>query len=186
MFVFSSESVSQSFEKIKGDTLLPGSYDTVRIELESKISFPFCSEIYQIPRECGINYPPNCCTYTTSLYRNEKTVNTGFVSCGNGSSLSWNYSSSLETAKHNYESIPGQWEKQQNKFKKSKLKCLILGKESEAYLIEREFSAGNVNYTLITYGTHSGYNFLLQYSSSNKITTNEDIQPFLRPIIRLN
>ena len=184
ILVTTSHCIAQNHEKIKGDTLLPGTYDTVRIELESKISFPFCSEIYKIPRECNINLPPNCCTYRTSPYKNEKTLNTGSVSCSNGSSLYWHYSSSLETAKHNFENMSGQWEKQQKNSKKTKIKCLILGKETEAYLIENVLSTGQFSYTLIAYGTHKGYNFLLQYNSFNNTDSNKDIQPFLHPIIK--
>ncbi len=188
IFIFissSSISVAQSNLKIKGDTLIAGTYDTVRIELESRISFPFCSEIYQLPQGCNINLAPNCCRYRTSPYRNEKIITNGSVSCSNGSNLSWNYFRTLEDAKFNFESIPNQWEKQNKTVKKIKLNCLILNKEAYAYLIDSENLNGNHSYVLLAYGTHKGYNFLLEFITLKKIESNEDIQSFLYPIIKL-
>src|ERR1035437_1431857 len=88
-----------------GDTLNNKLYDTLRIELESKVIFPFCSNTYQIPRDCDKPYPPNCCTYSTNMYKGQKVATDGNISCFNGSSLIWHYISKIEDAKRFMETM---------------------------------------------------------------------------------
>ncbi|HBI00049.1 MAG TPA: hypothetical protein DDY18_00320 [Flavobacterium sp.] len=188
IFIFVSVLIYKlSFGQISivGDTLKPGVYDTIQIEIKSVISFPFCSNNYKLPRECEGDFPTKCCSYSTYLQKDEKTSTSGFVSCENGSSLSWFYNASLEDAKLNFESIPTQWEKQQKTFLKRPIKCFVFDKQVDGYIIEQETYQGNKYYTLITYGSKNGFYFLLKYHSQYKITCNEDIQPVFRQFLRV-
>jgi hypothetical protein len=168
-----------------GDTLPQGFFDTSRIEITSKISFPFCSKLYPLPRDCKGNLPPNCCGYSTSLNNNTKFLEYGFVSCNNGSNLTWYYYGSIESAKAGIENILPQYKKQQKNFTLKKIKCMVMNKETDAYLLEMEPLHGYKTYHLLTCGSYNGYTFSLEYRSINPITTNENIQPFIRPILRL-
>jgi hypothetical protein len=168
-----------------GDKLKHGAYDTLNIEIQSLVSFQFCSETYTLPRDCDGNYPPNCCTYSTSLYKGENLARHGFVSCYNGSSLSWSYFQTPDIAKQNAENFLPQLENQMKKFKQTPIKLFVMNKESNGFVVETETLQGFVNYYIITHGTHNGFNFSLQYSSAKKINTTEDLQPVIRQIIRL-
>lgn len=171
---------------IKGDTLTYRVYDTTNIEIGSIAYFPFCSNSYSLPREnCNGNYPPNCCSYSTSLTKNQKIANWGYVSCYNGSSFNWQYSTSLGSVRNTFEDIPGQMEKQQKAFSKKSIKCFIYNEEAEAYIFEQESYQGYKSYTLTTYGTHNGFYFYLEYHSNKEISSNEDIQPVFRQILRI-
>lgn len=168
-----------------GDSILPGNYDTSQIEIVGKVSFPFCGQTYLIPRDCGSAPYSNCCAYSTSLSRNEKVARTGLINCNNGSVLLWDYEWSLESAKHEIENRLSQLQKQQSKFKATKVNCLIMGKESEGYITESEFSEGHKSYSLVSSGNHNGYFFILTYRTVYKVNSNEDIQPFIRNIFQL-
>jgi hypothetical protein len=182
MLVGSLSSLAQSSKP--GDTLRPGIYDTMRIEISSTTSFPFCSNLYKLPRDCNDNMPPNCCSYSTSLEKNEKISRYGSVSCGNGSSLFWYYYGSLGSAKQDTDGVLPQWKGQQKELNIQNIKCMVMGKEMEAYMVEMVSFQDHKSYILLTYGTYNGYIFTLQYHSMKKISSNEDIQPFLREIIR--
>lgn len=169
-----------------GDTLSTRVYDTTNVDISSKAYFPFCSNIYSLPREnCNGNYPPNCCSYSTNLRKNQKIANWGYISCYNGSMFTWHYGASLENVKQSFENIPGQLEKQGKTFSKKLIKCFLFNEETEAYILERESFEGYKSYTLTTYGTHKGYYFYLEYSSSKEIINNEDIQPVFKQILRI-
>jgi hypothetical protein len=169
---------------IVGDTLASRVYDTSLIEIRSKAYFPFCASIYSLPREnCDGNNPPNCCSYSTSLSKNQKIADWGYVSCYNGSSFTWHYSTSLGSVRNMFEDIPIQMEKQQKTFSKKHIKCSIYNDEAEAYLIEQETYQGHKFYTLTTYGTHKGFYFYLEYHSIKEISSNADIQAVFRQII---
>lgn len=183
LFCF-SRSFAQS--ATSGDSLQKGFYDTSSIEIQGTKVFPFCSNLYKLPRECTDNLPTNnCCGYNTSLKQGQKLAEWGYVSCHNGSVLSWTYYSSLEGAKKDAENIIPQWKNQQKEIKVEKLKCVVMGTETESYNIEMESFTGRKSYALLTYGTHNGYSFTLEYRSLNKITLNNNIQEFLQPILRL-
>ena len=169
-----------------GDTLTSRPYDTASIEIRSTLYFPFCSNIYNLPREnCNGNYPPNCCSYSTTLSKNSKIADWGYVSCYNGSSFNWSYRNSLFNVKHIFEDVPKQLEKQYKKFSKRPIKCFIYNVESDGYILEQETYQGYKSYTLTTYGSHNGFNFYLEYRSSKEISSNEDIQPVFRQILRI-
>lgn len=173
-------------QKVKlGDSILSGNYDTTRIEIISKKSFPFCSQTYLIPRECNDAPYANCCTYMASLSKNEKVTRTGSVSCQNGSILIWDYEWSTESAKQEIENRISYMQKQQIKCKVSKVKCLVMGKESEGYSIESEYSQGHKSYELLSYGSHNGYFFILDYRTVYKLNSNEDIQPFFQNFVQM-
>lgn len=168
-----------------GDTLTSRIYDTTSIEIKSIAYFPFCSNIYNLPRDCNENLAPNCCSYYTSLRKNQKVADWGYVSCNNGSSFHWYYGSSFEGVKRSFEDAPKQWEKQQKSLSKKQIKCFIYNKEADAYIIEQETYQGNKFYVLTTYGSFNGFNFYLEYRSSKMIKDNEDIQPVFRQILRI-
>jgi len=170
----------------KGDTLPPGVFDTVSIEIQSKAFFPFCAKLYSIPRDCGKNMPPECCSYSTYLRQNDKVAGDGHVSCGNGSMLSWFYFESVEIARQSTEGVPPQMKNQHKQFSVTKIKCLVMGQEADGFMTEAESFTGYKSYVLYTYGSHNGYSFSLQYHSMNRIITNEDIQPFIREILWLD
>ena len=179
---------SRSFAQIakSGDSLQNGFYDTSSIEIQGTKVFPFCSILYKLPRECADNLPTNnCCGYNTSLRNGQKLADWGYVSCHNGSVLSWTYYSSLESAKKDAENIIPQWRKQQKELKVEKIKCYVMETETESYNIEMESFTGHKSYALLTYGSYNGYSFTLEYRSQNKITSNTNIQEFLKPILRL-
>jgi hypothetical protein len=178
-------SISFGQISIVGDTLVSNVYDTTKIEIRSLICFPFCSNTYSLPRDCHGNNPPNCCSYSTSLRNNQKIAEWGYVSCYNGSSFTWHYSTTLENAKSTFEDIPTQIEKQQKKFLKKSVKCLIYNKEAEAYILEQESYQGYKSYTLTTYGSYNGFNFYLEYHSNKEINSTENIQPVFRQILRI-
>lgn len=170
----------------KGDTLRSGIYDTTSIEISSKVKFPFCGTLYDLPREnCNGNLPPNCCGYSTSLQKGQKTASWGYVSCYNGSSFTWNYSGSLGSARNSFEDIPRQLKNQQKNFSQKKIRCLVYNTETEAYLLEQESYQGNKDYLLTTYGSHNGFYFYLEYRSMNKIISSKDIQPVFRQILQI-
>lgn len=169
-----------------GDNLTSRVYDTTRIEISSKVYFPFCANIYTIPREnCEGNYPSNCCSYSTSVQKNNKISDWGYVSCYDGSSFSWNYNTSLKNLKYSFEDIPKQLESQYKTFTKKLIKCFIYNTEAEAYLLEGENFNGHKDYRLTTYGSYNGFSFSLEYRSLKKISSSEDIQPVFRQILRI-
>ena len=168
-----------------GDSLKHGAYDTLSIEIQSKIVFQFCSETYTIPRDCDGDYPPNCCSYSTSLYKGENRSRHGNVSCYNGSSLSWTYFQTPDIAKQNVENFLPQVEKQMKKFISTPIKIFVMNKETNGYLVETETLQGFVGYILITHGTYNGFNFSIQYRSIKKINSTEDLQPVVRQIMKL-
>ncbi len=170
----------------KGDSLSSRVYDTTSIEISSKVYFPFCGTVYDLPREnCNGNLPPNCCAYSTSLQKGQKTASWGYVTCYNGSSFTWQYNSSMESVRNSFEDIPRQIKNQQKSFSQKKIKVLIYGIETDAYLIEQETFKDDTSYLLTTYGSHNGFYFYLEYHSMNKIVSSEDIQPVFRQILQI-
>ena len=169
-----------------GDALQNGFYDTISIEIQGTKVFPFCGNLYQLPRECSENLPTNnCCGYNTSIRKGQKLADWGYVNCHNGSVLSWTYYSSLAGAQKDADNFLPQWKKQQKELKVEKIKCYVMGTETESYDIEMESLTGYKSYVLLTYGTHNGYSFTLEYRSLQKITSDNNIQAFLQPILRL-
>ena len=182
--LFSTSSISQV--PIKGDTIRLGMFYTSRVEIESEIAFPFCGNIFKFNQECDRPNPgENCCSYSANLKWNDLVATSGLVNCPQGASLSWDYTSTLENARLNFESIAKQWESQQKTFRKEKITCIIFDKESEGYLIEQEAFQGYKYYILLAYSTYNGFNFITQYRSNSEIRTNDDIYPFFRQILRL-
>jgi hypothetical protein len=177
-----------------GDTLTMSTYETSRIylvnktygfDIESKTQFPFCSQIYKIPKDCVSPYEPDCCRYTTNTYDGQKTAIIGTVSCLNGYSLSWTYTQDISEAKAEAEEMSGQIEAQTTNFRKEKINCYVLGQESSMYKLEGETKSGVKLRELLYYGSYKSYNFVISYLSVfKKLESNEDIQPAIRNIIR--
>ena len=167
-----------------GDTLNNKLYDTLRIELESKVIFPFCSNTYQIPRDCDKPYPPNCCTYSTNMYNGQKVATYGNISCLNGSSLIWYYISKIEDARRFMENMVQQLKPQFKTFKQTVIKCEVLGQETMGYLLESETTTGYKSNRIITVGNCNGYTVYLEYSTSSKLSSNLDIQPIIKQILK--
>jgi hypothetical protein len=172
-------------DKIPGDSLNSRVYDTLSITVGSNIYFPFCGAVYTLPRDCNGNQPPNCCIYETSVQKNQKQADWGYVSCYNGSSFHWYYTNSLVNAGNQLEEMTRQIKKQQKTYKEQKIKCQVFDTETEARVLELESLQGYKSYLLASYGTHNGYYFYIEYWSSAKIVSTADLQPVFRQILQL-
>jgi hypothetical protein len=150
--IFSFTSVISFSQGVKGqDTIPEPIYDTTSIRFESKNSFYFCSKLYKIPRECSEIYFDdfdNCCTFSTELGKWNRTIRHGFLTCEDGTSLSWQYYDSMAIAKMNFDNYPIQMKKQMKSFTKTKIKFFLCGIEVECY---KQFNITSNNYSFVEY-----------------------------------
>jgi len=191
---FAGDCCSQIFPP--GDSLTLLQYDTIRIETEGKINrfelenkkqFSFCSQLYDLPKDCEASELWNCCKYSTNVYEMQTQTSAGSVNClnafKNGYNLTWFYTNDISDAKSMIDTMLNQFEKQVSSFKKKEIKCFVLNKEFPGFLCEFTYSDNTKMNHILTYGSFKHYNFSLQYSTTGSLKDTNDLPETVKKML---
>ena len=171
-------------QKIDTNIIEEPRYDTTSIEIQSTNSFYFCSRLYKIPRDCDKEDQSNCCSFSSQVFLNYKSLSTGQLGCYNGTSLDWTYFESEDQAKNSFDGYPAQIKKQMKEFKQEKIKLFICDQQAIAYKLNYTTIQGYKVYEIIAYINMNGQYVFVHLHSQKDLKSSNEMQPVFQQILK--